>query len=388
MISKEGYFDWAGTSLYDEDVLKKALEFSLEHWGNPSSVHEAGRDARAALEECREDTARALGVESSSVYFTSGGTEGNHIVLLSLLNRPQRGSIVMSAQEHPALREMARSMRACGWEILNVRPDKDGFVAPESVTEALRDDTALVCVMAVNNETGAIQPLAEIAGAIRGAGGGRRPLFFSDAVQALGKIPLDLNACGVDAASFSIHKIGGPRGFGVLYAARGFEPFLRGGGQERGIRSGTENLFGAKAAALCLEKRFISPRASAAMAHYEAARERTRAFISTLEEIPNCVLIPHTRVQNEECFSPWIVQAAFLGIPGQVMVRALSERGIFISTGSACSSSKKGRPVLDSLGIPPREKESSVRFSFGPFTTEEQMQRLMECVRDVCLQFS
>jgi cysteine desulfurase len=177
-ISREHYFDWAATSPSDEEIIRKALDISLEHWGNPSSIHEAGTDAKKALTEARKIAAEALGVKESTIFFTSGGTESDHIPLLSMLTRPNQGSIILSAIEHPAMREMAKAMENCGWKIITVSPDKNGFITPESIVEKIQDDTTFVSVMAVNNETGAVQPYAEIAKSIEEACKGKRKAIF------------------------------------------------------------------------------------------------------------------------------------------------------------------------------------------------------------------
>ncbi len=390
MIDSRHYFDWAATTPADSKLLKEALDFSLEHWGNPSSIHGAGTDAREALESCRADVARTLAVLANSVYFTSGGTESDQLPLLSVLNRPQKGSILLSQIEHPANREMAKSFAACGWKVISVKADKDGIVRPESIRDALQDDSVFVSVMAVNNETGAIQPIYEIADSLEDWGKShRKPLFHVDCVQAAGKIELNLAHRGIDSAAFSAHKIRGPRGIGILYAAKPFTPFLRGGGQEKGLRSGTENLFGAKAFALALQKYSIHQGNPESLARLEQQKAWTRQFISGLREIKGARILPYAREDeaNEGNYSPWLVQAAFPGIPGQVMERALSVDGFYISTGSACSSGSHARPVLDGLGISAAEKEGAVRFSFGSETTKEGMDELLEEVRTVTGKF-
>src|SRR5574344_1239699 len=376
MINTEHYFDWAATTPADSDILHEALDYSLEHWGNPSSMHQAGVDAHQALDETRERCAKVLGVSKDTLYFTSGGTEGDHIPLLSMLTRPQKGSVAVSSLEHPALREMAKMISNCGWKVITIPSDKRGFITPEAVVSCLQDDTAFVTVMAVNNETGAIEPIYEISDAITNATlGKRRPFFHVDCVQAAGKIPLDLNYKGIDSASFSAHKICGPRGIGLLYLAKSITPFLRGGGQEKNIRSGTENLFGARAFALCLEKYFITEKNTAMVSRFSEQKKLADNFISGLRSISNCTIIPHARgtdALSADDFSPWVVQAAFHGIPGQVMVRALSAEGFYISTGSACSAGKNARPILDAMHISGDEKETAVRFSFGSPTTAKQ----------------
>lgn len=390
MISKEHYFDYAATSPVDEEIVKNALELSLEHWGNPSSIHEAGTDARKVFEDARKRAADALGVKPESIFFTSGGTESDHLALTSVLSKPQKGSIVISAIEHPALREMAKMVSLCGWKTITVNPNKDGIVTAEAIAAAVEPDTAFVTVMAVNNETGAVQPVSEIADAlVQKANGKRKPFFHVDCVQAAGKIPLDfLKNPAVDSAAFSAHKIGGPRGIGILYLAKDMNSFLKGGGQEKNVRSGTENLFGAEAISQCLSKYCIRENNPASIQRFENQEKWTEEFITRLMEIKGCVMIPHCRgKETDAAFSPWVVQAAFPGIPGQVMERALSTKGFYISTGSACSAGHHSRPILDTMQIPPKEKESAVRFSFGHDTTKEAMDQLIEAVKEVCQAF-
>ena len=399
-VNPELYFDWAATAIPDQDILEAALKESLAAWANPSSVHAAGKEARAALEEARANCAKVLGVQAKQLFFTSGGTESDHIPLLSILNRPEKGNVAVSAIEHPALREMADELKKCGIEPRLIPADKNGFVTPEAVLKAVDEKTLFVSVMAVNNETGAIQPIQKIADALEEKyKGKRKPRFHVDCVQALGKIPIDfLNEPGVDSAAFSAHKICGPRGIGLLYIKKEEEIFLRGGGQEGGVRSGTENLFGAIAFGECLQKYAFVP--GKENPRLEEQKKWTADFIKELLAIKGAAIIPETRgllSQDSNCgcgnpgqenFSPWVIQASFKNIPGQVMLRALDAKGICVSTGSACSSKKASRPILEAMGVPAAQRETSVRFSFGPATTREGMEKLLAAVKEVCADFN
>ena len=405
-VNPELYFDWAATAIPDQDILEAALKESLESWANPSSVHAAGKEARAALEKARSDCAAVLGVQAKQLVFTSGGTESDHIPLLAILNRPEKGNVAVSSIEHPALREMAEELKKVGIECRLIPSDKNGFVTPEAVLQTVDAKTLFVSVMAVNNETGAIQPIQKIAAALEEKyKGKRKPRFHVDCVQALGKVPIDfLNEPGLDSAAFSAHKICGPRGIGILYLKKEEEIFLRGGGQEGGARSGTENLFGAIAFAKCLERHAIpAPVAEAknggktkSAARFEEQKEWTASFINGLLSIKGCEIIPKARgVLSQEAtfgasdnFSPWVVQASFNKIPGQVMLRALDAKGICVSTGSACSSKKASRPILEAMGVPAAQRETSVRFSFGPKTTRQGMQALLDAIKEVCAAFN
>ncbi len=427
-MTHEHYFDWAATSPEDKEILRESLEIALESFGNPSSTHAAGKEARKIFEEARERSAKAIGVKPSQIFFTSGGTESDHIPLLSVLNSPmisegKRGRIILSAIEHPALREQCSELKHLGFEVVSVNPDKNGFISAEAISEKITPDTLFITVMAVNNETGCIQPIYEIADAItKAAAGKRKPHFHVDCVQAAGKIPLDLSYKGIDSAALSSHKICGPRGIGILYLAREIRPFLTGGGQENGIRSGTENLFGAVAFSKCLEKYYISGKFNAEKLNCEKS-ERTESeksarqtgsennsdktasyerfltqkkwtgdFISKLSELKNCVLVPEIRAdldgEVQDKFSPWVLQAAFKGIPGNVMVRALDAKGFFISTGSACSSKKQSRPILAAMNASREVQDSAVRFSFGPLTTEKATTELFEAVKEIYQTFN
>lgn len=386
---KEHYFDWAATSPSDSEILKEALSETLENWGNPSSIHSAGKEARNILESARNKCAKALGVNANTLYFTSGGTESDHIPLLSILNRPGKPHVLFSSIEHPAVREMAEELKKCGISVEQIPSDKNGIIQPETVVSLLKPETVFVAVMAVNNETGAIQPVYEIADAIVKATEGRRkPKFHIDCVQAAGKIPIDLNKKGIDSAAFSAHKICGPRGIGLLYSKEPFEPFLRGGGQEKGIRSGTENVYGAVAFSKCLEKYVISAQNKKMEERFEAQKQYCSNFVKSLSGIEGCKIIPDSRIENPDFYSPWIVQAAFKNIPGQVMLRALDAEGFYISTGSACSSRKNNRPVLEAMNISKDESENAVRFSFGSETTEKAMLELFEKVAEIAKKFN
>lgn len=384
------YFDWAATAMVEEDIIREAAEIAISHFGNPSSLHFLGSPAKNLLTQIRSDCAKTLQVKSETIFFTSGGTEANHLPLLSLLQRPAPGTIIISAIEHPAIREQAEMMKHCGWKVIQVAPDETGIVPVAAIEKVLTSDTVLVCLMAVNNETGAIQPVYQVADLLNKFAketGKRRPKLHVDCVQAAGKIPLNLSYSGIDSAALSAHKIGGPRGIGILYLAQKFESFVRGGGQEQGIRSGTENIAGAWAFGKCLERHFLSEKNKEASAYQRFLQQKTMTdnFIAQLKEIKGCGLIPQTRDTDKlkDKFSPWIVQVAFEGIPGEVLVRALSEKSIAISTGSACSSRKLSRPVLEAMGVSKELATNGVRFSFGPATQQQDLDKLLEALKEI-----
>ncbi|MFA6855896.1 MAG: cysteine desulfurase family protein [Treponema sp.] len=387
----EHYFDWAATSPADEDILRSSLEETLAVWGNPSSVHMIGKEARALLESARKRCSDILEVPSDKLFFTSGGTESDHIPLLSVLNRPQKGTVLVSSLEHPAVRNEAAELKKCGWKVVTIPSNTAGMITPDAVISKLTDDTVLVCVMAVNNETGAIQPVYEIADALtHAAKGKRRAKLHVDCVQAAGKIPLELSYAGIDSAAFSAHKICGPRGVGLLYLSDPVEPFLRGGGQEKNIRSGTENVYGALAFSKCLERYYINKNNFHAKERIILQQKYMHEFLKKLAEIKGCMVIPSVRLESsfENEYSSWVVQASFRNIPGQVMLRALDADGFYISTGSACSSQKNDRPVLEAMNVDSTIREDAVRFSFGPHTTEQAMYELVEKTAEIAGRFN
>lgn len=390
-MNKEHYFDWAATSPADEDILQESLAISIKSWGNPSSVHQIGKNAALVLQEARSTAAKALGVKAENIYFTSGGTESDQIALLSILNKAQKGTVLISSIEHPAIREQALALKKCGCNVVQIPCDSKGIICVESLEKLITNDTMLVCVMAVNNETGAIQPIYQIADLLKKVSQGKRkPKFHVDCVQAAGKIPLDLNYDGIDSAALSAHKICGPRGIGIFYSKNPIEPFLCGGGQEKGIRSGTENLFGAVAFSKCLERYFIKKNDNLAIQKYNEQVEVTNSFIKKLSELKGCTIIPENRANLEDSslYSPWVIQASFKNIPGNVMLRALDSKGFFISTGSACSTKKQSRPILEAMNVNKDLRESSVRFSFGPHTTQKAIDELFDAVKEVNATFN
>jgi len=383
------YLDWAASAPPEPYALEEAREVSLRFFANPSSMHAAGREAGERLERARGRMAGLLGAEPAEIVFTSGGTESNCAILLSLLDRHRLGGVerqktrlVTTAIEHASVFEQARVLGSHGVSCVVVPPRPDGTVAPEAIAAAIDDSTAMVSVMHVNNETGAVQDIASIAGAIRehSLRRGRRILFHTDGVQALGKIPFSPAALGVDAASFSGHKIGGPRGIGALYLRKGAGAgFLAvGGGQEGGRRPGTENLPGVCAMTAAAEQRIAG-----LAENLQAARENARRLIAGLRKIPGAWIFPSTREDDDPRYSPYIVSAGFPPLPAEIVVRIADGRGIAISAGSACSSRKKDRTrVPESMGVPHETALSAIRISIGPSTAPADIDMLLSALKE------
>ncbi|AEF80741.1 cysteine desulfurase family protein [Leadbettera azotonutricia] len=372
-MDKRRYFDWAATAL----PLPSLGDIDIKNtFGNPSSPYAEGRQAKEALEKARSRCAKALKVPAECLYFTSGGTESNALVLHSLLLRPKKVKFLYSAVEHPSVRENCLVLEKLGFSPAIIEVEKDGRVSPEILSKALakNPDARLAAIMAVNNETGAIMDMEGLSKILR-AKDGAPVHFHGDLVQAAGKIPLDIRSWDLDSASFTAHKLGGPRGIGLLYLRKPLEVLYSGGGQERGIRPGTENTSGALALAACLEQ-YASP--DAVKLEQEKARQRWGHLIGGLKKNPRALLIPESRTEDDLRFSPWILQARFKDVPGEVMVRALDSEGFAVSTGSACSSSSPDRPVLEAMGLDEHARLEGIRISQGWSTTLEDIVALLE----------
>ena len=362
------YADHAASSPMRESAKAVMLE-CLEECGNPSSIHAAGRLAAARLERARKEMAELLNCRPSEIYFTSGGTEADNWAVCAAGRRT--GQTVTSAFEHHAvLRALEALERAGGRTAVRIRPEADGVLDPEKVAAAADGSTALVSIMAANNEIGTIQPIAEIAKALKK--GGRSPaLFHTDAVQAVGHIPVDVQKLGVDLLSLSAHKFGGPRGAGALYCRTGapLEPLLFGGGQERGRRPGTENT--AAIAAMAAAMTEACGNMEKAAAYTRRLRDRLAARIL---EIPGAQI-------NGSMTSrlPGNINCRFDGVEGETLVILLDLAGVQVSAGAACSSGS-GQPshVLTTLGQSRREAYGAIRISLAETSTEAEA----DCIAD------
>jgi cysteine desulfurase len=378
------YLDWAASAPPDPEALDEGRAAALELYANPSSPHGAGQRAAARLQQARTLFAGALAVDPAEIVFTSGGTEANTSLLLSLLDRHrlggverQKAAIVTTALEHSSIYEQAHGLERHGFRTTVVKPGADGRVDPRAFADAVKEDTVMASCMLVNNETGAIQDVAEMVRGVREASSrrGRKILFHTDAVQAMGKVSFSLRSLGVDAASFSAHKFGGPRGVGALYLRAGSAPgFLPlGGGQEMGRRPGTENLPG-----ICAMAAAAARRMGQAERETSSAGELMRALVEGIRRIRGAWIFPSVREATDSRYSPWILLAGFPPLPGEVVVRVMDAAGFCIATGSACSSGKKDRTrVPESMGLPAETALSAVRISIGHTTTMADVDGLL-----------
>ena len=364
---KRIYLDHAATTAVDREVVQAMAPYFTEMFGNASSLHSFGRDAKHALARARAEIADALGAGAEEIIFTSGGTESDTLALRgSLLGR--KGHILTSSIEHPAILKTCRYLENMGCDVTYLPVDADGLVDPGDVESAITSETRLISVMHANNEIGTIQPVSEI-GAIASDHG---IPFHTDAVQSFGKTEIDVRKMNIDMLSLSSHKIYGPKGVGALYIRKGLkiDPIVYGGGHERGIRAGTENISGivgfAKAVSLACE-RFESDRA-------HLVKLRDMLIDGVFDSIDNVFLNGHLtkRLPNN-------ANMRFMFVEGEAMLMHLDMKGIAVSTGSACSSaSLDPSHVLLALGIPPEDVHGSIRFTLGRENTEEEIRYVLD----------
>jgi len=365
------YLDWAATAIPD-DVIRNNDKFIF---GNPSSSHTEGRLAKEILENARSRCAAVLNVKSEKLYFTSGGTESNALVLHSLHLKKGKGRLLYSGIEHPSVRENCLRLKGMGFPTGEIGVEKSGQVTENTLSRALDkySDTRFVTVMGVNNETGSLMDIKTLVPLVR-FNQGAPVHFHCDLVQALGRAPVSISAWDIDSASFSAHKLGGPRGIGLLYLKKPLDVLYAGGGQEGAIRPGTENVQGAVALADLLERRV---NVETIKNEKEKAAGRLNYFIGELKKIKRCALIPEDRKKDDERFSPWILQLRVRDLPAMVMVRALDEEGVAVSTGSACSSGSPERPVLAAMGIHQPSRLEGFRVSQGWSTVKSDFDALL-----------
>ena len=354
------YLDEAATTPLKRDVLAAMGPYLGPEFGNPSSHHEVGEAALRALDQARADVASTLGARPGEITFTSGGTESDNAAVKGIaLAAPRGRHVVVSAVEHPAVLESAAFLGRTGFEVTTLRVDHEGRVSPDDLAAVLRDDTTLVSIQLANNEVGTVQEIAGLAALASELG----IPFHTDAVQAAGWLDLDVARLGVQALSISGHKLGAPKGVGVLYMGRRtpFEPLLHGGGQESGRRSGTENVAGAVGLAAAL--RLASGPSDDVVA-------RRDAFIARVEsEIGGAELTGHRTHRL-----PGSASFVFPGTSGESILLDLERRGIVCSSGSACAAgSDEPSHVLTAMGYDRETAQTAVRFTFGRATTSDQL---------------
>jgi cysteine desulfurase len=364
------YLDYAATTPTHPEVVKAMLPYFTDIFGNPSSIYYCGQEAKGAVEEARAKVAECLGAQVEEIIFTSGGTEADNFALkgVALANESKGNHIITSAIDHHAVTVTCKFLEKRGFQVTYLPVDGHGLVSPDEVRKAITSKTILVSIMHANNEIGTIQPIAEIAKIAREAG----VYFHTDAVQTVGHLPINLSKLDVDLLSMSAHKLYGPKGIGALYVKKGTKlvPFMHGGGQERGKRASTENTPGIIGLSRALE-----------LAQLEITEEATRItglrdkLIKGLLKRMNHVLLnghPTMRLPNN-------VNVSIDFVEGESMCLNLDLEGICASTGSACSSSSlEPSYVLLALGLSHERAHGSLRFSLGKWTTEDDIDRVLE----------
>ncbi|HSW35410.1 MAG TPA: cysteine desulfurase NifS [Candidatus Limnocylindrales bacterium] len=367
------YMDHSATTPVREEVLEAMMPYFMNLYGNPSSVHAFGRDVRRAVDQAREKTAQALGADPSEIYFTAGGTESNNIALRGTAKkRGGKGHIITSGIEHHAVFDVCRDLEDEGFTVTYLPVDNFGLVDVAAVEAALTPGTFMVSIMAANNEVGTIQPIREIGALLKE----RDVLFHTDAVQVVGQLPINVRELNVDFLSLSAHKFNGPKGIGALYMRKGVSvtPLYRGGGQERKLRPGTENVPGiiGLSTALCLAVAELPQKTNLLL----SLRDR---LIKGLMQIDEVILNGHPELRL-----PGNANFSFKHIEGESILLSLDLEGVAASSGSACSSgSLEPSHVLSAIGLDHATAHGSLRFSLGYRSSEEDVDYVLRIMPSI-----
>lgn len=366
------YFDNSATTKPYDEVIEAVSKGMKEYFGNPSSLHKIGMNCEKRLNEAREYFASTIKCNKEEIYFTSGGSEGNNLILKGLLKPGHH--FITTAFEHHSIISTCKQLEEKGVKVTYLDVDSEGRISLEDLEEAITKDTVLVSIMQVNNEIGVIQDIEAIGKLIKERSS--RAKFHVDAVQGYGKLPIDVNKSNVDFLTVASHKIHGPKGIGFIYIKKGIilNSLISGGSQEKGIRAGTENLPGIigfeKAAQMTFEEM---------ESRYDKVLELKKYFVERLNEIKDI------RVNGEiDGFSPYILNVSFLGVRAEVLLHLLEEQNIYVATGSACtskSSAAHGSYVIKSLGLSNKEVESAIRFSFSYENTKEEVDYTIDVLK-------
>lgn len=367
-MEKEIYLDNAATTKVDEKVAQAVKEFMVNYYANPSSGHWAGKKVREKIEVARQKIANYIGAETEEIIFTSGGTESNNLAIKGLAKAyPEKKHIITTNIEHKSILEVCKALEKEGYEVDYVKVDEKGIVKVSEIKSRIRKDTLVVSVMHVNNEIGTIEPVQEIGKLCRE----QKVFFHSDCVQSFRKLDIDVSKTNIDLLSVSGHKVNAPKGIGFLYIKNGIKisPILNGGGQERGFRSGTENVLGIIGIANSLEIKI----------NKEKIKESRDYILEELLKIPGTKLNGslEKRIFNN-------INISFYGIDGGSLVSLLSKEGVFVSTGSACTSGGLNEShVLSSLGVDPIYIHGTIRLSLGELSRKEEafvIEKIKSCV--------
>ncbi len=367
------YLDNSATTAPCDTAIKYVNSALSENWGNPSSLHSAGILAEQLLNSARKKAAQLIGAEENEIFFTSGGTEANNIAILGACERQKRrgNRIVTTEIEHPSVMETVNRLSEMGFEVIYLKPDKNGVISKEDIFSAVNDKTILVSIMLVNNELGSIEPIACAAEAVKAAGA--PALIHCDAVQAFGKLPINVKKLGIDLLSVSAHKIHGPKGGGFLYKKRSasLASPIFGGGQEGGVRSGTHPL----------------PAIAGLLGAMEELPDIKESYdkIQKLRNYAKEALLATglVKINSGENALPYILNITVSGYKSETLLHFLDSKGIFVSSGSACAKGKKSY-VLKSVGLTDKDIDCSLRISFSRFNTTGDIDALCSSITEAC----
>ena len=370
----EIYLDNSATTKVCREAADAMMKTLTENYGNPSSLHSKGVEASKALENARQNLADALSCSKDEIFFTTSGTTANNTAIFGAVNANRRkgNRIITTSLEHPSVNECMKRLEEQGYEVIRLKPDMHGAFSPMELMNAINNKTILVSIMAVNNEIGTINPINQIKTALKRASSDA--LIHVDAVQAFGKTPLNPSKAGIDLLTVSSHKIHGPKGAGALYIRKGvkIQPHVLGGGQEKGIFSGTEAIpaivgFGAAVKAL--------PNITQELADIKSVRDH---FVREVTKIGG------VHINSPENALPYIINLSVLGVPSQTIVNSLSEQGIYVSAGSACKKGHRSE-VLTAIGLDPKRIDSAIRISLSRYTTKHDMDEVVKALDKIVL---
>lgn len=374
----EIYFDNSATTKCYESVRDIVVKTMMDDFGNPSSMHQKGVEGENYLKEAAAIIAKVLKVNEKEVFFTSGGTESNNWSLIggAMANKRSGNHIITTAIEHPAVSEPVRFLEEQGFRVTRLGVDADGIISMEELEQALTEDTILVSTMYVNNEMGAVQPVEAIAKLVHEKC--PKALYHVDAIQAFGKYEIYPKRMGIDLMSASGHKVHGPKGVGLLYMNEKAKvsPIILGGGQQRGMRSGTDNVPSIAGFGQAVKEIYKNRSEK-----NEYLYDLKKYMIQRLSELDDVVI--HGNREDAKS-APHIINVSFVGVGSEVMLHTLEDRGIYVSAGSACSTHKRSKsPSLTAIGASSEEIDSSVRFSFTEENTKEEVDTVMDVLKQV-----
>ena len=370
----EIYLDNSATTKPYQEVVDKMVLALTTQYGNPSSIHKKGIEVEREIKEIRRNIARSLGAKENEIYFTSGGTECNNTIIRSVarLNKKTKKHIISTVIEHPSVLDTLKDLESEGFEVTYLPVDKDGKISIEDLKNAIKKETILVSIMHVNNEIGTIQPIEEIGKYLKSLD--EKIYLHVDAVQSYAKIKFRPSRYNIDFMSVSGHKLHGPKGIGFMYVKENnrIKPLLTGGGQEIGIRSGTENvpgIYGIGEAVRILNQ------------DLEGTIDKIKGLRDLLKEeiLAN---IDNVKINSPEDGVCHVLNVSFRGVRGEVLLHYLEQKEIYVSTGSACSSKKKGSHVLNAIGLTPDEIEGAIRFSLSDLNTKEEIMQTVEVLKE------